>query len=227
MKVKKGKEGKTLRNKGSLGGYLALLSTKYGVDPDKLFQALILAGENQESRCENLSIECRGKLKNSVIFLIMEDSRVVAQFPIPTDFLLSQNNPIKDFMKIDRVQKYTAKRENNSRHLLIKDLRAGMRQVNLMAKVLEIPTPRVVVTKFGNYASVAHALIADETGAIKLCLWNDQINSVASGDIIKIENARISTFRGEMQLSLGKAGTLRNIGGLYSQLKEANCLLEK
>jgi replication factor A1 len=76
---------------------------------------------------------------------------------------------------------------------------------------LEVTQPKHVVTRYGNNASVAKALIADETGKIKLCLWNEQIDSVAAGDTVQIENARTSAFRGERQLSLGKKGTLNNI----------------
>ena len=52
------------------------------------------------------------------------------------------------------------------------------------------------------------ASIADETGTIKLCLWNGQIGSVSVGDTVQIENARVSAFKGERQMSLEKTGTL-------------------
>jgi len=209
-----------LRNKVSAGEYLALLSIKYEVDPDKLFYALISAEENQKSKCEKLSIECRGKTRDKDIFLIMEDSRVVAQFPIPKEFLLERNNPVKNFMKTDMIRRHLDKKNKGSHSLPIRDLRTGMSQVSLKAKVMEIPRPKSVFTRFGNYASVTNALIADETGTIKLCLWNEQINSISVGDTIQIENARTSTFRGERQLSIGKNGTLSNIENLDpSQLK--------
>jgi replication factor A1 len=205
------KSEKVLRNKVLDGDYLAFLSIKYEVDPDKLFYALILAGENQKSNCGKLSIECRGKTQNKNIFLILQDSRVVAQFPIPKEFLLQRNNPIRDFMKTDRIRRHLDKKNKGSHSLLIKDLQTGMRRINLKAKVLEIPRPKLVFTRFGTPASVANVLLADETGTIKLCLWNDQIKSISIGDTIQINNARTSTFRGERQLSLGKAGTLSNI----------------
>jgi replication factor A1 len=211
-----------LRNKASPGEYLAFLSIKYGVDSGELFYALISAGENQKSRCGNLSIEYRGKTQDKVIFLIMNDSRVVAQFPVSEEFLLERSNPIKDFMKTDMIRRHLVKRSKGSRSLPIGDLRTGMSHVNLKAKVLEIPRPKLVVTRFGNYASVANALIADETGTIKLCLWNEQINSISIGDTIQIENARTSTFRGERQLRIGKKGTLSNIEDLGSQLSEGH-----
>ena len=204
-----------------LGGeYLAFLSIKYEVDPDKLFYALISAGENQKSTCGKLSIECRGKTQDKDIFLIMNDSRVVAQFPVSREFLLKRSNPIKDFMKTDMIRRHLDKKNKRSHSFPIKDLRTGMSHINLKAKVLEVPRPTLVFTRFGNYARVANALIADETGTIKLCLWNEQINSISTGDTIQIEDARTSTFRGERQLNIGKKGTLSNVEDLGSQLKE-------
>ena len=193
------------------GEYLACLSARYEVDPDALFCALLSAGENRESRCGNLSIECRGKTKGKIIFLITEDSEVVAQFPVSERFLLQQGNPIRNFMETERVRKHIAKRNRSAASRSIRDLRAGMNNISLKAKVLEVTQPKHVVTRYGNLASLAKALIADETGKIKLCLWNEQIDSVAAGDTVQIENARTSTFRGERQLSLGKKGTLNNI----------------
>jgi len=206
-----------LRNKVSAGEYLAFLSIKYEVEPDRFFNALILAEENEKSRCGNLSIECRGKTQDKAVFLILKDSKVVAQFPILRNFLLERENPIRNFMKTDMINRHLTKKNAKSRFLSIKDLRAGMKKVNLKAKVLEIPSPKSVFTRFGNYASVVNVMIADETGTIKLCLWNEQIGSISIGDTIQILNARMSTFRGEKQLNIGKDGTLSNVEDLSSQ----------
>ena len=194
-----------MRSKVSIGEYLAFLSIKYEVDPDKLFYALISAGENQKSTCGNLSIKCRSKLHDKTVLLITKGQKVVAQFPIPKEFLLERSNPIKDLINPDMVRRHLNKKNKEPRFLQIRDLRAGMKEVNLKAKVLEIARPTLVFTRFGNYASVANALIADETGTIKLCLWNEQINSISIGDTVQIENARVSMFRGERQLRIGKS----------------------
>jgi len=194
-----------LRSKVSIGEYLAFLSIKYEVDPDKLFYALISAGENQTSTCGNLSIECRSKLHDRTVLLITKGPKVVAQFPIPKEFLLERNNPIKDLINPDMLHRHLNKKNKEPHFLHIRDLRAGMKEVNLKAKVLEIARPTLVFTRFGNYASVANALIGDETGTIKLCLWNEQINSVCAGETVQIENARVSMFRGERQLRIGKS----------------------
>jgi replication factor A1 len=83
-----------------------------------------------------------------------------------------------------------------------------MKSVDLRAEVLEIAEPKFIVTRFGNHASVANALISDETGKVKMCLWNEQIKSISEGDLIQIENATVSAFRGEKQVRIRKNGLL-------------------
>jgi replication factor A1 len=92
-----------------------------------------------------------------------------------------------------------------------------MNHDSLKAKILEVAKPRCVITRYGNYASVAKALIGDETGTVNLCLWNEQIGSVSVGDTVKIENARTSLFRGERQLSIGTRGQLNNVEDIIPQ----------
>ena len=188
---------------------MAFLSVKYDVNPEKFLDALRTAQEH-ESHCGSLSIQCRGRKKTNVIFLIMRGSEVIAQFPVAEEFLLNQNNHLRNFMETDRIRRYLAKKDRTVTANTIKDLRNGMNHVNLKAKILEVAEPKPVVTRYGNKATVAKVVIGDETGTIKLCLWNEQLNGVSVGDIVQIENAQASMFRGERQLSLGKRGTLNN-----------------
>jgi len=210
METALAKKGRiALRSKTSPAEYLAFLSAKYDVDADVFFNALVSAGENRRSTCGNLSIECRDKQKDRLVLLITTGSRVVAQFPVLEEFLLRQGNPIKDVESFDLLYRHETGKGRGSELLPIRDLRVGMKGVNLKAEVVDITKPTFVVTRFGNHASVANALISDETGKIKLCLWNEQIKQVSVGDLVQIENARISTFRGEKQLRIGKNGTVR------------------
>jgi len=197
-----------MRSKLYPSEYLALLTVKYEVDADKFFDALVSAGKNRKTRCGSLSIECRTKQNRNVIFLITQRSKVVAQFKIPEEFLSKQKNPIKEARNTYLENRYAIKKSGEPHSLQIKDLRVGMKKVNLKAKVIEVSKPKYVVTKFGNHASVANATVTDTTGKIKLCLWNDQINTITAGDTIQIENARISAFRNERQMRIGKNGTL-------------------
>lgn len=205
----------------SVGEYLACLSIKYEVDPDKLFGALVSAEENKESTCGNLSIVCRSKLQDKTVLLITNGSKVVAQFPVRKEFLLERDNPIEIIRRADVLRAHLRGKNKGSRSLHVSDLRAGMKQVNLRAKVLEKAKPTLVFTRFGNYARVTNALISDDTGTIKLCLWNEQIAIVSVGDVVQIENANISTFRGERQLRIGRHGTLSTVEDLALIRKSA------
>jgi len=197
-----------LKKKTSTSEYLAFLSAKYNVDPDELFRALIIAEESGKSTCGDLSIQRRGETRDKVVILILKSSTVVAQLSIFKEFLLEKGHPIRDSMKTENIRRYLAKKAKQSSVLSIKDLQDKMTQIHLKAKVLEISKPNLVYTRYGNCASVANALIADNTGTIKLCLWNEQIHCISVGDTIHIENARTSTFKGQRQLNIGRKGLL-------------------
>jgi len=91
----------------------------------------------------------------------------------------------------------------------IEDLRNGMKQVEVEAKVLEKTATREVMSRYKNETyRVATAIVSDDTGKIKLTLWNDQIEQVNENDTVKIENGYVSSFRGEIQLNIGRNGKL-------------------
>ncbi len=71
-----------------------------------------------------------------------------------------------------------------------------------------ISEPRTVNLKSGGQAQVADAVLKDDTGQIKLTLWDAQINMIKKGSKIRIENGYITTFRGENSLNVGKYGKL-------------------
>ena len=189
--------------------YLALISMRYEIDWNDFFNSLVEAWGHRASTCENLTIECRRKTRDNAIFLITEGCKVVAQFPI-SKHILEETNPFKDFTPTKALRRKKAKniKVKNSR---IGDLKSGMKRINLKARVIEIPEPRTVITRLGGSAKVTNASIKDETGIIQLPLWNQQIHIVAVGDTIKVENARVVTFRGERQLRVGRGGQFRVI----------------
>jgi len=93
--------------------------------------------------------------------------------------------------------------------LKIKDLRDGMKRVDVEAKVIGKEVTREVLSRYKDVVHrVANATVSDGTGTIKLTLWNEQIDQVKVDDNIKIENGYITTFRGEMQLNVGRYGKL-------------------
>jgi replication factor A1 len=93
--------------------------------------------------------------------------------------------------------------------LNIKELRNGMKRVNVEAKVVEKGNPREVMSRYKDETyTVADAMVADETGSIKLTLWNEQIDQVNINDKVKIENGYVTSFKGEIQLNVGKYGKM-------------------
>ena len=91
----------------------------------------------------------------------------------------------------------------------IKDLRDGMKRIEVEAKVIDKQAPREVMARYRDVVHrVANATISDGTGNIKLTLGNDQIDQVNVNDNVKIENGYITSFRGEIQLNVGRYGKL-------------------
>jgi replication factor A1 len=197
------------QKKSTLGEHLALLSVKHCIYPNEVFQALVLAKKTEKiATCGNLTVEYRGKTKGDTIFLITKDNDVVAQFRVEDEFLLRKDNPFESWMNTEKIKKKLAKQNTDSIYSMVKDLRAGMKRVNLKVEVLEIPKPSQVHTQFGNTVMVVNAVVGDETGKIKLCLWEAQIGSIIADDQIELRNGQVCVFRGEKQLRLGKNGQI-------------------
>jgi replication factor A1 len=201
----------TLRHRNvAEGEYLALLSVKHSVDPDRLFQALTATKERQRIMCGGLSIECRGRSGTGRIFLMMDGSKVVAQVRIRDGFLSEKINPISKFKDCERVRNYLAKKAACTFKLsTVSDLIVGMNSINLTGKILELDEPKLLHTRWGVNCVVGNALIGDDTGTVKLVLWGDQMDSVSVGDKVQIVNARMRAFKGEKQLQVGRNGAVK------------------
>ena len=91
----------------------------------------------------------------------------------------------------------------------IKELQDGMKRVSIEAKVVDKGDPREVKSRFKDETyRIVDAVVADESGSVKLTLWNEQIDQINVGDNIKIENGYVTSFKSEIQLNVGKFGKL-------------------
>ncbi|MBT4135518.1 hypothetical protein HOD75_03450 [archaeon] len=93
----------------------------------------------------------------------------------------------------------------------ISELQAGQGNVDVEGTVKEVGEVRTF-NKFGRDLSVANAMLEDDSGSIKLSLWNDDATKYKSGDKIKITNGYVSEFQGEKQLTSGKFGKIEMAG---------------
>jgi replication factor A1 len=97
---------------------------------------------------------------------------------------------------------------SNERRMNIRDLRDGMRRVDAEGEISEISEPRTVNLRTGDQAKVADCMLRDESGQIKLSLWDDQIDQVRQGSKVRVTNGYTNSFRGELRLNVGKYGRL-------------------
>lgn len=203
--------------------HLAFLSVKHSVSLAKLYQAIVLARATGKSVCEELSIEYRGTAEDQAIFLITKDGKVVVQFRVAENFLSRKNICFNSWMNTDKIRRQISRQNTVSPHsTLIQNLRHGMKKVNLEAEILETQKPQLFYSQYGNSILRTNAVISDETGKVKLCIWGEKSNSAVVGDIVQIKNGSVRTFKGERQLSLGKNGT---ISVLQSKAEEQETIL--
>ena len=92
---------------------------------------------------------------------------------------------------------------------MIEDIRDGQQRVIVEGHVENISGPRTVSSrKTGEELKVADVTLSDDTGSIKLVLWNKQIPQVKVDTSIRIEEGYVKTYRDELQMSVGQWGMI-------------------
>lgn len=147
--------------------------------------------------CQGLSVQARKKDADD-IFLFARGNRTLAQAKIPLETIRKLvDHP--DQFRSSRMPRYE---EDSQKMKDVANLITGSRKVALKATVVEKSEARAVTSRYGNQLLVCSATLSDRTGKIRLLLWNNQIALISKGDKILVENAKVTTFRGEKQLSL-------------------------
>jgi replication factor A1 len=94
----------------------------------------------------------------------------------------------------------------------IANLSAGMRNIDLLARVLHVQAPRKF-EKGARKGRYCRLLLGDETGEITLTLWNNDIKKIEKkklerGAVILAKNCYVGTFNGKLTLALGFNGEI-------------------
>ena len=189
---------------------IAQIAIKNNLTPSLLLDALVEAWLNKESYCEKLHIICRKVDHNIAVFLITHNDNVVSQFPISIQ-VLQQPQLFKSYISSISIP---IPRNDVLIQKQIGELRVNMKRLNVKGKIVEVPPKTLVNTIYGWDAYVSNILLADKTGTIRLSLWNEQIDSIAVGDTVNIEKAKVAMFHGELQLRIGRNGTINVIPAL-------------
>jgi GNAT superfamily N-acetyltransferase len=88
-------------------------------------------------------------------------------------------------------------------------LRPGQYQVVVEGYVERMYSPRTVTSrKTGEELNVVNAILTDDTGSIRLVLWNDQIRQVKQHSRVRIENGYVKEYRDDVQLGIGEWGLI-------------------
>ena len=93
----------------------------------------------------------------------------------------------------------------------ISELKEGMNNVKLKAKVAELTAPKEIMTKFGSVTTLTVATLVDESGTIKLTLWGNSSQGVQKGSTVEVSGGFVKEFREELQLSIGRGGTVKAV----------------
>jgi replication factor A1 len=104
------------------------------------------------------------------------------------------------------------KETEDSNEVKIEELKPRMKHVDLTFKVIEIGEAREVTSRRSMETHrIADATVGDETGVVKLPLWNETIEKIDVGKTYTLDNGYTGVFRGNLQLKIGR----------HSELKEA------
>ncbi len=100
----------------------------------------------------------------------------------------------------------------NLKPLKIGEIKNGMNSINVVGKVLDMGTVRTFSRKDGTSGKVRNITIGDETGKIRLTLWDTKADAqeFKAGDTVEIMNAyaRENSFSNQAELQLGSGGSI-------------------
>lgn len=101
--------------------------------------------------------------------------------------------------------------EQVSGKLQIKNILAGMRDVETVGKVQQIFEARNFVTKDNREGKVGSLVIADETGSIRVVCWGSQADNIANlkeNDVVKIISGYVRENTGRKEVHMNDRGKI-------------------
>lgn len=122
--------------------------------------------------------------------------------------------------------------ENVTGRISIKSVVSGMRNINVIGRVFKISKINEFIKSNGSAGRVANIFIGDNTGFIRIPLWDEQVklledNILSIGDVIQVSNgiSRENTF-GNVEISLGRFGAINQLED-FTELPSTEDLLKK
>lgn len=91
---------------------------------------------------------------------------------------------------------------------LIKDIRPGLKNLNLIFIVIEVGKPSK--TKDGH--EIRTVRVADKSGSINMSVWNDYGVQMLAGDIIRFFRGYAQVWKDQLTIYSGRVGGMEKIG---------------
>ena len=93
----------------------------------------------------------------------------------------------------------------------IKDLKPGLSDVELEARVISVSQPKIIESKEdGTQKMKIEALIGDDTGTVKLVIWNANPD-LKQGDAIRIRDAWTAVYKDKIEVQVGRWSKIEKI----------------
>jgi len=93
----------------------------------------------------------------------------------------------------------------------ISELTTGQGNVDVEGTIKEVGEPKTF-SRYGKDLQVSNAVLEDDSGNIKLTLWNEDATRFNAGEAVKVTNGYVNEFQGESQLTAGKFGKIEKVG---------------
>lgn len=98
-------------------------------------------------------------------------------------------------------------------------LKSGEENVHIKGRVLEVSPPRVIQTRKGP-RTISNAVIGDETGRVQATLWGSKAGTLSEGQVIEIEGAWTTSFKGKVQINIGRTTKVTELPDKEAPLSE-------
>ncbi len=99
--------------------------------------------------------------------------------------------------------------KESKRQLKIRNLVSGLRSVDLVARVMDVSDVREF-DKNGKSGRVANLILGDDSGTVRLSLWNEEVDflekeKTKEGDVVRVSGGYVKTDnRDSLELRLGR-----------------------
>jgi replication factor A1 len=110
----------------------------------------------------------------------------------------------------------------------VSELGPYSKQVNTTVKIVQKGEARETVSRQdGTTHRVLDALVGDESGAIYMTLWDENIDKVNEGETVNVKNGYVRPFKGSMRLNIGRYGALEPAETPLGDVNTQNNLSDK